>query len=65
MSLDMLPGLERCRRPANEAYCLPPAAYVDGAVAEAEQERIFRGGWIGVGRADMVANPGDYITLDL
>lgn len=43
---------------------LPPACYVDAAVADQEVTRLFRGGWIGVGRADQVAEPGDYVTLD-
>ena len=65
MPRDLLPGLERCRRPADEAYSLPPAAYTSDDVAQAEIDTLFREDWIGLGRADMVAEPGDYIALDL
>ncbi len=58
-------ALEQCLLPAEEASSLPPMAYRSDAVAEAEVSAIFRTGWIGVGRADMVADPGDYITLDV
>lgn len=44
---------------------IPPACYTDPAVVAAEVQRLFRGGWIGVGRADMVADPGDFIALDI
>ncbi len=44
---------------------MPPAVYRSDAVADAEVTAIFRAGWIGVGRADMVAEPSDYITLDI
>ena len=57
--------LDACARPASQAHSLPPACYRDPAIAEAEVDRLFRRGWIGIGRADQVAGPGDYRTLDL
>ena len=57
-------GLERARAVA-QPVSLPPACYVDEAVALAEQEQLFRGGWFGVGRADQVKAAGDYTVLDV
>ncbi|MEM6678409.1 MAG: aromatic ring-hydroxylating dioxygenase subunit alpha [Pseudomonadota bacterium] len=47
------------------AQMLPPACYVADDATRAEVETLFRQGWIGVGRADIVPAPGDFITLDL
>ena len=56
---------EHCALPAESAHSIPPVFYTSDELANAELETFFRGGWIGVGRADMVRQPGDYITLDL
>ncbi len=42
---------------------LPPAAYTGDDAVRSEQI-IFRGNWLGVGRADMVPANGDFRTLD-
>lgn len=55
----------QCLLTADQASSLPPSCYTSPAVAEAEINHIFRQSWIGVGRADVVASPGDYITLDI
>lgn len=55
---------ENCRRSAAEASSLPPQCYVTDGAQQAEVERFFRHGWVGVGRSDTVAGPGNYITLD-
>lgn len=57
--------LTRCQAGLDAACCLPPECYVSDNVAEAEREVIFRRSWLGVGRADAVAAPGDFITLDI
>ncbi|MSP81886.1 MAG: aromatic ring-hydroxylating dioxygenase subunit alpha [Alphaproteobacteria bacterium] len=44
---------------------LPPAAFGSDALFALEQERVFKAGWICVGRADQVAHPGDYMALDV
>ena len=44
---------------------LPPRCYTDPAFYELEKERMFRRSWLGVGRVEQVANPGDYFTIDL
>lgn len=56
-------ALALCKRPAGQAYCLPPACYVSADLLAAETRVIF-GGWVGLGRADMVRDPGSYIALD-
>lgn len=58
-------ALELCRAPADRAHCLPPACYCEDAILEREMTAIFRRGWVGIGRADRFANPGDYEALDI
>ncbi|MGI9644425.1 MAG: aromatic ring-hydroxylating oxygenase subunit alpha [Ilumatobacteraceae bacterium] len=43
---------------------LPAAAYRPDSFA-ADMERIFRDDWVFVGTADEVAEPGDYVAVDL
>jgi choline monooxygenase len=45
-----------------KAATLPARVYVDPAVLEAEQERIFGASWQLAGRAEQVARPGDFFT---
>ncbi len=58
-------ALDRAARPLEEAWTLPPSAYTDPAVFELERERIFARSWIPVARHTQLAQPGDYVTLDL
>ncbi len=44
---------------------LPPGAYHNKDFFELERERIFKAGWFCIGRSDQVANPGDYLTIDV
>ena len=39
--------------------------YTDPAVWEEERERIWFGDWVCLGRAEEVANPGDYVVREL
>ncbi len=50
---------------AETALSIPPACYREPEVCDAEIERIFRRSWLGVGRADMLAGPGSYRSLDI
>ena len=59
------PALAECAKPADQASSIPPAYYTSDDLAKAETETVFRSGWIGVGRADVVRNPGDFVTLDI
>jgi hypothetical protein len=38
-------------RPSGESRMLPPAAYVDPAVFDGEQQHFFGGGWLCAGRS--------------
>lgn len=59
-------AVENCATaPGAAPATLPPSVYVDRDVAVAEIDTLFRRTWIGVGRADVVRDPGDYIALDI
>lgn len=55
-----LGGLDDANRRA-----MPPKFYTSPDVLAAEVEPVFLSGWLCAGRADEVANPGDFYTLDL
>lgn len=57
--------IARARLPLAQAYTLPPAAYTDPDIYEREVALIMRKSWLPLARVDQVANPGDYISLDL
>ena len=44
---------------------LPARYYCDPAILERELERIFARSWVCAGRADRIAEPGDYFTLGI
>lgn len=46
-------------------HTLPPAAYNSDDIFELERIKIFRPGWICVGRADQVSRPGDFLSVDV
>lgn len=46
------------------AHSIPPAYYTSQELTTAEITKVFRSGWVGVGRADLVSEPGDFVTLD-
>lgn len=56
-------ALSLCGRPVSQAASLPPALYASAELLEAETRAVF-GGWVGLGRADMVREPGSFIALD-
>ena len=51
--------------PFEKARAMPPSVYTDPAFLETELSHIFAQDWFCVGRADALAKPGDYLTLDL
>ena len=51
--------------PFNEARAMPKAVYTSQEFVAAEEENIFRKEWFCVGHASSLANPGDYVTLEL
>jgi phenylpropionate dioxygenase-like ring-hydroxylating dioxygenase large terminal subunit len=52
------------RRPLAEAETLPPFCYSSDAFFRREVEQIFMKAWNFIGRADRLARPGDFFTLD-
>jgi choline monooxygenase len=55
----------KTRLPVDQAWNLPRWCYVEPAFFDREVERIFRKEWLCVGRVEQIANPGDYMTLDI
>jgi len=51
--------------PLEQAFTIPAPWYVDERMEELERERVFGRNWIAVGRADQVAAPGQYFTVEL
>jgi len=44
---------------------MPPNFYTHQAIFDEEIEKLFISGWVCVGRADEVAEVGDYYTLNI
>ncbi len=65
LSQTFLDSLGRVAPPFAASPTLPPAAYRDADVLAAEQAAVFRKGWVGIGRADLWREPGDYQALDI
>ena len=57
--------LGRTLLPLTDAYTLPPWCYTTEAFYQAEVREIFMKEWLGVGRTDEIANPGDYLCVDV
>lgn len=47
------------------ARALPPAAFLDEAVYDAEVAKIFRREWMAVARADALAQAGSFLAVDV
>ncbi|MEQ8666721.1 MAG: aromatic ring-hydroxylating dioxygenase subunit alpha [Rhodospirillales bacterium] len=60
-----MPGSHVQSRPVTAGQGLDPSAYCDPAIAERETAQLFRASWVGLGRADQIAKPGDYVTRDI
>ena len=55
----------RVRKPLEQAYTLPSAAYLDEDVYARETDQILRKSWLPLARIDQISNPGDFVSLDL
>ena len=62
---EQLEQLRRTLLPLAEAHTLPPWCYTTAAFYEAEVRKIFMREWLGVGRMEEVASPGDYLCVDI
>ena len=56
---------ENVSQPFERARAMPKSVYTSDAFLQAELEHVFKQDWFCVTRADALANPGDYTTLDL
>ncbi len=52
-------------QPLSQARAMPKSVYISEAFLQSELRNIFAKEWFCVGRADAVAKPGDYVTLEL
>lgn len=52
-------------RPFDDAVAMPKSVYTSDAFLKGELEHIFSKQWVCVGRANALANPGDYLTYEL
>ncbi len=62
---DMLEALADVHYPVSGSRTLPPACYHDSAWYGHELDRVFRKGWLCVGREDQWKQPGDYLALEI
>src|SRR4051812_6811102 len=51
--------------PLENASTIPAPWYLDERISGLERERVFGRNWIAVGRADQVAEPGQFFTVEL
>lgn len=51
--------------PLEEAFTIPAPWYIHPRMEELERDYVFARNWIAVGRADQVAAPGHFFTLQL
>lgn len=69
MAKDSVDPVERLRQntsvPFEQARAMPVEVYRSQAFVDEELAHIFRKDWFCVGRADALAEPGDYLTCDL
>jgi len=69
MAKDHLDPVEALRQntavPFEQARAMPPSVYSSDAFLAEELEHVFSKDWYCVGRADALANAGDYTTCDL
>lgn len=68
--IDRIPDLtaeqiSRVRQPLENAHTLPPQAYLSEDVYALEETKIMRKSWLPLARVDQIAEPGQYISLDL
>ena len=49
----------------DDAWTLPPRAYMSQEFFDLEMEKVFKPGWICVGHVSQIPKVGDYFTMDL
>ncbi|WP_062763385.1 aromatic ring-hydroxylating dioxygenase subunit alpha [Falsirhodobacter sp. alg1] len=51
--------------PFGQAQAMPVSVYTDPAFLALEQSEVFAKSWVCAGRAETLANPGDYLTFEI
>ena len=51
--------------PFNQAHAMPKSVYTDPAFLALEEKHIFARDWLSAGRADVLKEPGDYLTMTI
>lgn len=51
--------------PLADAYTIPAAWYADPRIAELERQTVFSQTWQVIGRAELVASPGQFLTANV
>lgn len=64
LTLEQLKSFESSIGPTTESRMMPPFIYSDPSFYEFEKDAIFRHEWLCVGRAEWVANKGDFFTTE-
>ena len=62
LTTDLLASFDESVLDVDKACTLPPVCYITDEFLEFERRALFDHEWLCVGRADRVANPGDYFT---
>src|SRR6201995_3313216 len=65
LTLSEVLRLYESNAPLEEAYTIPAPWDLDQRIEDLERERVFGRNWIAVGRADQVAAPGAFFTVEL
>src|SRR5262249_23153877 len=64
-SLDKIVKSYDDRASLDQAWTIPAPWYVDAQVGQLERRTVFSRNWVVVGRADQVAEPGQYVTAQV
>jgi choline monooxygenase len=51
--------------PLSQAKTIPNSWYHSQIVEQGERQKVFGESWLSIGRSEQVANPGDYLTLEM
>ncbi|WP_149142372.1 aromatic ring-hydroxylating oxygenase subunit alpha [Gemmobacter caeruleus] len=51
--------------PLERAHAMPKSVYTSTAFLEQEQRHVFAADWVCAGRAESLAAPGDYLTMEI
>ncbi len=65
MSLLDAATIQAVRRPIDQASTLPPKAYTDASLFDAEKQSIFYRDWVCVARVDQIPAAGDFLCVDV